>query len=160
MLGFSTVQLGSTARTQDFSDVVLVTPQGHLGIVECTIGLLKAGDKLAKLVARHATLRARLNNSNNGHLKLLPIMVSPLPRAELQADLEQAERLGVLVLAREQLDQLVQRTLITTNPDELFQEAEKRVQSAQEAFRAKAAEPELPFNSDELGTRPTDKPPT
>lgn len=147
MLGFSTVQLGSTARTQDFSDVVLVTPQGHLAIVECTIGLLKAGDKLAKLVARYVMLRDRLDKSNNRHLKLLPIMVSPLPRAELQADLEQAERLGVLVLAREQLDQIVPRTVIGNNPDELFQEAEKRIQSAQDAFRAKGAdpEPELPL---------------
>ncbi|MBI5319643.1 hypothetical protein [Bradyrhizobium sp.] len=161
MLGFSTVQLGSTARTQDFSDVVLVTPQGHLAIVECTVGLLKAGDKLAKLVARHVILRDRLDKSNSGHLKLLPIMVSTLPRAELQADLEQAERLGVLVLAREQLDQIVSRTMIANNPDELFQEAEKRVQSAQEAFRSKPeTEPELPFEPEQLGVQPADKPAT
>jgi hypothetical protein len=106
MLGFGTIQLGTTARTQDFSDIVLVTPQGHLAIVECTTGLLKTENKLAKLVSRHAALRSRLDQSNSGHLKLLPIMVSTLARAELQADLENAERLGVLVLAREQLDQI------------------------------------------------------
>jgi hypothetical protein len=160
MLGFGTIQLGSTARTQDFSDIVLITPQGHLSIVECTTGLLKAENKLAKLISRHAILRARLDQSNSGHLKLLPIMVSTLPRAELQADLEQAERLGVLVLAREQIDQILPRTVITNNADELFQEAENRVKSAQEAFQAKAvanSEPELPFKPEEVREQPLDR---
>lgn len=157
MLGFGTIQLGSTARTQDFSDIVLVTPQGNLAIVECTTGLLKAENKLAKLVSRHATLRERLNQSNGGHLKLLPIMVSTLPRAELQADLEQAERLGVVVLAREQLDQIVPRTVMAHNADELFLETEKRMQQTQEAFRAKTGadqEPELPFKPEDVAERP------
>lgn len=146
MLGFGTVQLGSTARTQDFADVAMITPQGHFVIVECTTGLLKAENKLAKLISRHASLRTRLDESSNQHLKLLPIIISTLPRAELQADLEQAERMGVLVLAREQLDQMVPRTMVRNDPDELFQDAEKRVQSAQEAFRRKAdSEPELPL---------------
>jgi hypothetical protein len=75
-------------------------------------------------------------------------VVSPLPRAELQADLEQAERLGVLVLAREQLDQLILATVTPSNPDDLFLEAEKRLRTAQEVMKAKSAndpEPELPL---------------
>jgi hypothetical protein len=87
-------------------------------------------------------------------------MVSTLPRAELQADLEQAERLGVLVMAREQLDQIVPRTVIANNPDELFQDAEKRIQSAQDAFRAKAgadSEPELPFKPEEVKAQPQER---
>ena len=94
MLGFGTVQMGSTARTQDFADLILTTPQDQIAIVECTTGLLRADNKLPKLVARYATVRQRLDRSNNGHVKLLPIMVSTLPREELKADLEQAEKLG------------------------------------------------------------------
>jgi len=148
MLGFSTVHLGSTTRTQDFSDLVLTTPQERIAVVECTTGLLKADNKLPKLVARHATLRQRLDQSSNAHLKLLPVMISPLPRLELQADLEQAEKLGVLVLAREELDQLIRSTVIPSNPDELFLEAEKRLRAVQETLKAKSAsdpEPELPL---------------
>jgi hypothetical protein len=138
MLGFGTVQMGSTARTQDFADLILTTPQGQIAIVECTTGLLRADNKLPKLVGRYATVRQRLDQSNNGHVKLLPIMVSTLPRAELQADLEQAEKLGVLVLAKEELDQIVIRTAVgANNPDEVFSEAEKRVRTAQEALTAK-----------------------
>jgi hypothetical protein len=142
MLGFSTVQLGSTARTQDFSDVVLITPQGHIAIVECTTGLLRADSKLSKLVARASTVRQRLDQSSHAHLKLLPVMVSTLTRQELQADLEDAEKLGVLVIAREELDQLVPRTAIGAKPDELFANAEQRVRQMQETLKAKA-EPEL-----------------
>ena len=65
-------------------------------------------------------------------------MVSTLPREELKADLEQAEKLGVLVLAKEELDQIVIRTAVgANNPDEVFSEAEKRVRTAQEALTAK-----------------------
>jgi hypothetical protein len=148
MLGFSTVQLGSTGRTQDFSDVVLITPQGHIAVVECTTGLLRADSKLPKLVARASTVRQRLDQSSHAHLKLLPVMVSTLTRQELQADLEDAERLGVLVIAREELDQMVVRTLAGANPDELFTTAEQRVRQMQESLKAKAssdAEPELPL---------------
>jgi hypothetical protein len=117
MLGFNPVQLGLTSRTQDFADLLLVTPNGHASIVQCTTGLLRADNKLPKLVARHSTVRARLDQSNNRHVKLLPIMVSTLTKAELQADLEQAEKLGVGVLSREDLDQLVNRTTLTGNAD-------------------------------------------
>ncbi|MCK1306848.1 MULTISPECIES: hypothetical protein [unclassified Bradyrhizobium] len=144
MLGFGTVQFGSTARTQDFSDVVLVTPQGHMAIVECTTGLLRVDNKLPKLIARAADVRARLDRSNHGHVKLLPIMVSTLSRQELEADLDGAEKLGVLVLAREELDEAVNRTVISANPDELFATAEKEV----DRLKAKARgndEPELPL---------------
>ena len=149
MLGFGTLQLGSTARTQDFSDVVLITPQGHIAIVECTTGLLRADSKLQKLVARASTVRRRLDRSSHAHLKLLPIMISTLTRQELQADLEDAEKLGVLVMAREELDQLVPRTAIGANTDELFSNAEQRVRQMQEALKSKAgtdAEPELPLS--------------
>lgn len=53
-------------------------------------------------------------------------MVSTLSRQELEADLDGAEKLGVLVLAREELDEAVNRTVISANPDELFATAEKR----------------------------------
>jgi hypothetical protein len=148
MLGFGTVQMGSTARTQDFADLVLTTPQGQIAIVECTTGLLRADNKLPKLVARYSTVRQRLDQSNNSHVKLLPMMVSTLSRVELQADLEQAERLGVLVLAKEELDQIIIRTAVgANNPDEIFSEAERRVRTAQEALISKpaTAEPELPL---------------
>lgn len=52
---------------------------------------------------------------------------------------------------------MVPRSVVASNADDLFQEAEKRVQSAQQAFNAKAVadpEPELPFKPDEVTQRP------
>jgi hypothetical protein len=109
-----------------------------------TTGLLRADNKLPKLVARHSTVRARLDQSNNRHVKLLPIMVSTLTKAELQADLEQAEKLGVGVLSREDLDQLVNRTTLTGNAAEWFNFAEKTIEGLKS--KSKVNEPELPLN--------------
>jgi hypothetical protein len=144
MLGFSTAQLGSTARTQDFSDLILQTPQGQMAIVECTTGLLRADSKLPKLVARAASVRQRLNQSGHAHVKLLSVIVSSLPREELQADIDDAEKLGVVVIAREELDQAVNRTLIAANADDLFSTAERQVEASKSKLRT-VSEPELPL---------------
>lgn len=143
MLGFSPIQMGSTARTQDFSDVILATPQGQFAIIECTTGLLRADSKLSKLVARAAVVRTRLDQSNNQHLKLLPIMISTLTKDELHADLEQAENLGVGVLTREDLDDLIKGTIVSRNADELFTSAERKIEDRR--TRANISEPELPL---------------
>lgn len=148
MHGFSTVQLGTTARTQEFSDLILMSPQGHVAIVECTTGLLKADNKMPKLVARSSSVRERLNHTGNSHVKLLPVMVSSLPRAELQADLDQATRLGVLVIAREELDQLMVRTIIPNDADKMFNLAEGEIRRLQETLNSNkeaVSEPELPL---------------
>lgn len=137
--GFSAAHVGSTARTQDFADLILVTPQGHVAVVECTTGLLRADNKLPNLIARSATVRRRLDQSNNNHLRLLSVIVTTLTREEIKADLEQAERLGVLVLAKEEIDQLVTNTLITGNADATFAAAEIRVRDAQENLNLRAA---------------------
>jgi hypothetical protein len=144
MLGFNPIQMGSTARTQDFSDLILATPQGQLVIVECTTGLLRADSKLSKLIARAAVVRMRLDQSNNQHLKLLPVMVSTLTKDELQADLEQAERLGVGVLTREDLDDLIKGTIIARNADELFAAAERSIE--EKRTKSNSSEPELPLS--------------
>ena len=50
MLGFSVVHLRSTTRMQDAADLLATTPSGHIAVIECTTGLLKAEDKLALLM--------------------------------------------------------------------------------------------------------------
>lgn len=122
MLGFSTANLGGTARTQDFADLIATTPSGHFLVIECTTGLLRADDKLPKLIQR--TQLAREHIQSLRHLKVLPVLVTSRPREEVRADLDQAERLGVLVITKEDLDTANQRTLTSNNADSLFSEAE------------------------------------
>ncbi len=124
LLGFSVANLGGTAKTQDFADLVATTPYGHFIVVECTTGLLKTDNKLPLLVERAATLRRSIEKSNNRHLKVLAVIVTSKMREEIRADLDQAEKLGVLVITREDLEKAPERTYKLPDADQLFQEAE------------------------------------
>jgi hypothetical protein len=127
MLGFSIVHLGSTGRTQDAADLILVAPSGNFAVVECTTGILRTDSKLPLLIARTERVRKRLEATTNRHLKVMPIMITTLTREEIRADIEEAERLGVLVLARDFLDQAVTTTAVVGKPDELYAQAEKAI---------------------------------
>jgi hypothetical protein len=95
--------------------------------------LLKAESKLQNLIDRTEAVRRRVDASNNRHLKVMPVIVSSKTRDEIRADLEQAERLGVLVLSREDLLHLADvRTLIPPNADVLYAEAEQTIRTSQE----------------------------
>jgi hypothetical protein len=109
----------------------VATPQGHFAIVECTTGLLKAENKLALLHDRAEAARRNLAAANSAHLRLLPVMVTSKTRAEITPDIETAERLGVLVMTRENLDNAInQRTMVFPNADQVYAEAEQIVRDA------------------------------
>jgi hypothetical protein len=138
MLGFSVAHLGGTQRTQDAADLIATTPHGHFAIIECTTGTLRTENKLPLLVARAETVRQRLAASNQSHIHVLPVMVTSRTESEIKADIEHAERLGVLVLSREQLDRIVNQTLVTPNTNQLYDEAEAAVRAAQAKYPAQA----------------------
>jgi hypothetical protein len=139
MLGFSVAHLGGTDLTQEkAADLVATTPKGDFVVIECTTGLLKAENKLALLIERAELVRAGVVASNNKHLRVLTAIVTSRPRAEVSADIEQAERLGVLVMSRENLEQAVSRTLVLPNAQQLYEEAIKMVESLKAKYEAQA----------------------
>lgn len=131
MLGFSVVHAGATSRTSDAADILATTPTGHTAIVECTVGHLKADSKLSKLVERSKTIRKRLNDSGNSHLKVLPVIVTALSREEVKADLDQARSLGIAVVTKEDLLRAIEQTLVQRNAEEIFTQVEATAQSPQ-----------------------------
>lgn len=135
MLGFSVAHLGGTDKTQNAPDLIATTPRGNFAVIECTTGLLKAENKMALLVDRTEALKRRLEASGNRHLHVLPVMVTSKAREEVKADLEQAEKLGVVVLTRESLEEALKRTLVLPDADALFAEGEQAVQAAQAKYQ-------------------------
>lgn len=131
MLGFSVAQLGATSRTQDAADLIATTPNGHFAVVECTTGLLKADNKLSILYDRAQAVRRALDTSRHNQLRILPVMVTTKTRDEIRPDLEQAERLGVLVLCREDVSRMLDRTIQFPTPDQLYDENAQTVRAAQ-----------------------------
>lgn len=125
MLGFNTCHLGGTKVLQDGPDILGATPEGHVIVVECTIGTLKAESKMPKLLARTAVVREQLLKSGHTYLRVLPVMVTTLERDEIASELGDAVSNGVYVIAGDDFQQAIGRTLIPPHADQLFTEAEQ-----------------------------------
>ncbi|MGE0280100.1 MAG: hypothetical protein AB7P20_05735 [Rhizobiaceae bacterium] len=124
MAGFSVVHMGDQFG-RDSPDVIALTPVGHVVVVECTRGGLKTDAKMQKLVDRTLELQDQLAASNASHLRVLPLMVTTRPRAEIDADLPDFERRGILVAGEEDLKDVVNRVLARVDADRVFLEFEQ-----------------------------------
>ncbi len=58
-------------------------------------------------------------------------MVTSKTRRDVRAELPDAEKLGVLVVTRENLDEAIARTILMPDADAAYEEAEKVVAAAQ-----------------------------
>lgn len=126
---------------QEAPDLLATTPEGHFAVVECTTGPLTTDNKLPRLIARSEIIRARLAASNNLHLRVLPVIVTSKRLVEVRADIEQAERLGVLIVTAELLEATLSRTLVLSNADEIFLEGERTVASALAKYETRSVMP-------------------
>jgi len=139
MLGFGVAHLGGTRRTRDAADLILHTQEGHFAVVECTTGLLKAESKLSLLHARSEAVRRSLAASNNSFSRVMPVMVTSRTATEIAPDIEAAERLGILVVTRERFEELIIRTLMRPNVDQIYAESERAVSAALAKYQSPAA---------------------
>jgi hypothetical protein len=122
-IGFSTASFGTNAKTRDAFDIVAVAPKGDFVVVECTLGLLRADSKLSKLSARASNLRETLTASNMKNLRVLPVIVTAMTAEQVKADMAQAEEIGVLVLTKENLDNVFDELLRYPDADRWFERA-------------------------------------
>jgi hypothetical protein len=130
MLGFSVAHLGAMPKSQDAPDLLMITPAGHFAVIECTTGLLKAENKLALLHARAQSVRHGLDASNNKFQRVLPVIVTSRTKDEIAPDIEAAEKLGIYIVTRESLEQVIPQTMYQPNPDQTYAIAEQIVSAA------------------------------
>lgn len=127
LLGFSITNYGRIPKLQKGPDVIAISPLGNIAVVECTIGLIDQNDKLAKLVQREKLIRDKLENAGYGYLKLLPVIITPLPRTEIAANLDVAGKHNIAVICREDIEEMIGRVALPLNPDQLFEDAKRLV---------------------------------
>lgn len=142
MLGFSPAHFGANKKMTDMADVIVATPQGNYLVIECTIGLLNSNSKLAKLVERTEVVRKNLRLSNYDHARVHPMLVTTKTSDEVRAELDNARRLGIIVLTRDDIPALVNRTRSLPDADTLFAIAERGLQGVSADA---SEEPELPL---------------
>jgi hypothetical protein len=123
MLGFGVLHLRSP-RMLDNPDLLLTTPHGRLVLVECTVGVIDKDYKLAKLHARARSLRSQLEKAGQGHIDLVPVLVTSLPTASV-VDIDKAARFGIGVLTQEGLKSAFDRSIVPQDPDALVTEQQQ-----------------------------------
>jgi hypothetical protein len=132
LLGFSVSNYGRIPKLQQGPDIIAVSPSGHIGVVECTVGLLDQNDKLAKLVQRTKLIRDKLNGTGYGFVQTQPVIVTPLTKDEVRAHLETAGKHDIAVVCKENLEEMIKRIVLIPNADQLFQEAKRLIPSVDE----------------------------
>lgn len=134
MLGFSVTQIDGLPKMQNPVDLIAVTPKGHFIVMECTTGILKEDSKLAKLHERAVVVRKQLASTANNSFNVLPVLVTSKKNDEIKMELEFAERHGILVVAREELDAAFERLIVYPNPDQMYENALEQVKKAEAKY--------------------------
>jgi hypothetical protein len=127
LLGFSVTNYGRIPKLQKGPDIIAVTPSGHVGIIECTIGLINENDKLAKLVQRATLIKEKLTAARYGHLQLQSAIVTPLSREEVAVDLAAAGLHGIAVVCKQEIENALNRVGFPPNADRMFQDVKNLV---------------------------------
>jgi hypothetical protein len=140
LLGFAVTHLGSNRQTQDAVDILASTPGGHFALVECTTGVISTDRKVPNLLRRRALVVEKLKQSNHNVSHVLPVLVTSCGKEEVQQEIAPAERLGVLVLTRNDLLELLDQTQFVMSPDDLYKQVEERLAAA----AAAEVQPNLP----------------
>lgn len=118
--GFAPISLGRVAPIKDGPDILAVSPQGHFVVVECTLGLLKADNKLARLVQRTVAVREKLQSMGIQNPLVIPLIVTALPREHVAGELAAAAENGVLVATKENLEAALNEVVAFPDGDAAF----------------------------------------
>ncbi len=127
LMGFSPAHLGITKLLGDGPDILASTSQGNLAVIECTTGMLNEANKLAKLIKRSTLIRQQLASSGYGHILVQPIIVTPLERASVQAELDEAGKYGIAVVCKEELESLVRDIRVASDSDSFLIKAKELI---------------------------------
>ncbi len=142
--GLAPVQTDYADQTKDGPDMLAVAPSGGIAVIECTIGLLKAQNKLANLVRRSVTIRDRMQAAALVPPTVLPVIVTRLRRPEVEAELDAATEAGILVLTRENLEAAMNETLLLPDGDAVFRRGLEAVERARADLAAKRGQGQMP----------------
>jgi Holliday junction resolvase len=125
LLGFQVLHLSGSNRSKAPDLVARVPSTGDLVLIECTTDTLKGDNKLGKLFARVAEVKEKLFANSLGNTRVLPVIVTSLPLHQIEADVPEAERLGIVVVHQGDIREGIRRTVLANDPSQLFEEAFK-----------------------------------
>lgn len=89
-------------------DVIAADTRGNLLIVECTLKLPKADDKIGKLFRRYKSICEGLDRAGWDRIQTLAVLAVALPRGDIVPYVEEARKAGIFLWGREDLHRLRQ----------------------------------------------------
>jgi hypothetical protein len=121
---FSSFHYGLVPTLRDAPDLLAFTQANELLIIDCTIRVPNENNKISKLLSRIEQIRTMLQSSGNTHIEILPVVITALSRNSIENDIRDAVQRGVVVLTKENIDNLLQRiTIPNAKPPAMLEES-------------------------------------
>ncbi len=139
LLGLNTWKYGGMAALTDAPDMLAITPQNHVFVIECTTGDINRKGKLHQLYTRTKHIKDSLQNSTIPISAIQAAMVTTLRREETSAHWDTAASYRIALICREELETLLSQLDSPPTSDQIYQSAVSCIP------RAKSDEPDL-FN--------------
>lgn len=80
-------------------------------------------------------MRKQLQLKGHQTFNVLPILVTSKTHSEIKPELEQAEKHGILVITREDLDEVFTQIKFYPDADKMYEEALQKVREAEARFK-------------------------
>ena len=138
LLGFSATQAGGGTKQEDAPDIVAVTQNGSVLVIECTSATLNQEGKLAKLTRRRRAVQDAFVAKGGESRIVLSVIVSQLTKEELASDLRAAADARILVITREDLIAAFERLHENSDPDELVRRGLESLRASRETYGLEA----------------------
>jgi hypothetical protein len=123
LLGLSSLKYGRITTLTAAPDILAVSAEGHLFVVECTTGDINSKGKLQRLHDRTKEIAEALQRSLHPPATVLPVVFTNAPRQETAAHWSTAEVLGIALVCREEITNLLSQLDAPPTADQLHQMA-------------------------------------
>ena len=126
-LGFSVLPLYVGIDLDDAPDVVAVTPNQNVAIIECTLVDGDNREKIERLVRQTKQARDHLQENGVDASRVLAILISPLAKNRLTVTLQMVAEHDICVIAKEEIEELLAMALNPTEAEQVFEKLEREI---------------------------------
>jgi hypothetical protein len=138
LLKLDCLYYGKMAELKDGPDILAVSDQGHLYVIECTTGDINNKGKLRRLYERTNAIRIALSTSAYRPSEVLPVMVASCAQSETLHCLDELRAYQIALVCREDIVSLLGQIEAPPTADRLFATALGTIPSG---FATRSQEP-------------------
>lgn len=127
LMGLSVLHYGGIPFLSDGADMLALSKDRFLFVIEATSGAIDRRNKLYKLNKRTNEIREHYSKHHSPPVAILPIVITSLEREETRADWADAIRWGIAVLGRAEIQNLLSLAKIGGTGAQFFELAQQLV---------------------------------